>query len=724
MSLQDDLDQGFVDLGPEPQQSTWDKMKAGAAKWLKSDSAKNVARIGLAKHLNNIGFTDEEIKRSGYQGGIPNYTAVRERVDLDPVTAGSYLPGAMGRRYMSDTRYITDAGGASGIEATPQRLYGQVFDETGADTTDYTTLQRFTDDTVDETQNYDDAAQAAYLEDNPDAEFTDAGYLITEKGTKQLGQDYTDEGYHIKDKAMDFTNLDVARGIGAEQARGFAEDIQTSPYGGSAFNFAAGGIAQLAGGRYLDGMTDGMADKVPANIDGTQPAALSDGEFVIPADVVSHLGNGSSNAGAKVLDNMMTNVRKERTGNPNQGKQINPKQVMAKGGLAGYAHGGPVQKFQDGGLAAEPIDIAPVYTAADGPATNPVENTTTQPKTDPAAPTGQGSATDDIEDDSGLGKMTGGESSLSNWVGETVTGMIGKGDALLDRGYEAYTGPLTAGIGDTQQAAFDAAQNIDTSGAGLGSFGNLAQTTTYNEDGSVNVMGRDAYMNPYLEQSLAPQLRIAQEEADRQMAEQNIRAAQSGSFGGSRNAIMNAMLQRDSAQQQADITAQGYDKAYQDATSRFGEDRTFGLDALRQQADLGKEERDIYSESVAAAKEQFEQERDFDWNSLQYMNSLLQGMPIAAQNYEFSQPSDYQDIANMFQRLGGTDGLTDVVDSLINAGVDYGTDTVSNWINSGLGSFMGGGDTQAEPDVGDVSANSYNDGGDDFLNFDDVSNIA
>ena len=59
----------------------------------------------------------------------------------------------------------------------------------------------------------------------------------------------------------------------------------------------------------------------------------------------------------------------------------------------------------------------------------------------------------------------------------------------------------------------------------------------------------------------------------------------------------------------------------------------------------------------------------------------------------------------MFQRLGGTDGLTSVVDSLINAGVDYGTETVANWINSGLGSFTGGGDTQAEPDAGDVSAN-------------------
>jgi predicted amidohydrolase len=71
-----------------------------------------------------------------------------------------------------------------------------------------------------------------------------------------------------------------------------------------------------------------MADKVPANIDGQQPAALSDGEFVVPADVVSHLGNGNSNAGVMQLYAMMDNVRKARTGNPKQGKQINPAQYM------------------------------------------------------------------------------------------------------------------------------------------------------------------------------------------------------------------------------------------------------------------------------------------------------------------------------------------------------------------------------------------------------------
>ena len=91
---------------------------------------------------------------------------------------------------------------------------------------------------------------------------------------------------------------------------------------------AAGGLTSLAKGRYLSGETDGMADKVRANIDGIQEARLSDGEYVIPADVVSHLGNGNSDAGAKVLDRMLSRVRKARTGNKKQGKEIDPKKFL------------------------------------------------------------------------------------------------------------------------------------------------------------------------------------------------------------------------------------------------------------------------------------------------------------------------------------------------------------------------------------------------------------
>ena len=99
-----------------------------------------------------------------------------------------------------------------------------------------------------------------------------------------------------------------------------------------AFNQGAvGGMQQFAAGgmpRFLSGGGDGMSDDIPATINGDQPARLADGEFVIPADVVSHIGNGSSKAGAKQLYSMMNKVRKARTGNPKQGKQINPSKYL------------------------------------------------------------------------------------------------------------------------------------------------------------------------------------------------------------------------------------------------------------------------------------------------------------------------------------------------------------------------------------------------------------
>jgi len=111
----------------------------------------------------------------------------------------------------------------------------------------------------------------------------------------------------------------------------YIQGTQLQPYGtGETQMMAQGGLASVAPkGMYLGGSTDGMADQIPATINNQQPAALSDGEFVIPADVVSHLGNGNSDAGAKQLYGMMDRIRKARTGSTEQGKQINPNKFLA-----------------------------------------------------------------------------------------------------------------------------------------------------------------------------------------------------------------------------------------------------------------------------------------------------------------------------------------------------------------------------------------------------------
>jgi hypothetical protein len=78
----------------------------------------------------------------------------------------------------------------------------------------------------------------------------------------------------------------------------------------------------------LRGPGDGMSDMIPASVDGESDVLLSDGEYVVPADVVSGLGNGSSDAGSKQLDEMMARVRQQRTGSKEQAKQIAPEEAM------------------------------------------------------------------------------------------------------------------------------------------------------------------------------------------------------------------------------------------------------------------------------------------------------------------------------------------------------------------------------------------------------------
>ena len=99
---------------------------------------------------------------------------------------------------------------------------------------------------------------------------------------------------------------------------------------GGIMQSSLGGYAAGGNPRLLKGPGDGMSDNIPATINGRQPARLADGEFVIPADVVSHLGNGSTEAGAKQLHAMMNKIRKARTGNPKQGKKINPSKFLPK----------------------------------------------------------------------------------------------------------------------------------------------------------------------------------------------------------------------------------------------------------------------------------------------------------------------------------------------------------------------------------------------------------
>jgi hypothetical protein len=123
------------------------------------------------------------------------------------------------------------------------------------------------------------------------------------------------------------TGLGYAEGGDIMMAAGGSyEDEPMGDVAGMAMGGSIGGYSD--GGRMLKGPGDGMSDSIPATIGNKQPARLADGEFVVPADVVSHLGNGSTDAGAKKLYGMMDKIRKARTGTKKQGKQIKPEKYM------------------------------------------------------------------------------------------------------------------------------------------------------------------------------------------------------------------------------------------------------------------------------------------------------------------------------------------------------------------------------------------------------------
>ena len=259
----------------------------------------------------------------------------------------------------------------------------------------------------------------------------------------------------------------------------------------------------------------------------------------------------------------------------------------------------------------------------------------------------------------GVGQQTGTESSLSNWAGPYVTEMLGKGQALANQPYQAYTGPLTAGASGTQQNAF---QGI----AGLTIPTDQMKAFTPQQFSAEDAQ---RLMNPYLSAALQPQIDEATRQAQIQNLQNRTALTKAGAFGGGRGTLMEAESQRNLNTNLANITGQGYKTAYDQALAQFNREQeqgqqattaaqNFGLAALQKQADLGAQERAIEQEGITADINQFKEERDYPYKQVQYMQSLLQGLPLAAQTYSYSQPSALSQI------LSGTGGVMDLYNKL------------------------------------------------------------
>jgi hypothetical protein len=161
-----------------------------------------------------------------------------------------------------------------------------------------------------------------YYDQDPDTRYQDALTAAQIRQAKVNQRAYVSPPVAKRPTPMGKLNLPTSgKSKGGDDVEAASGGIMHSSLGG----YAAGGNPRL-----LKGPGDGMSDNIPATINGRQPARLADGEFVVPADVVSHLGNGSTEAGAKQLHAMMDKVRSARTGNKKQGRQIKPQKYMPK----------------------------------------------------------------------------------------------------------------------------------------------------------------------------------------------------------------------------------------------------------------------------------------------------------------------------------------------------------------------------------------------------------
>ena len=179
----------------------------------------------------------------------------------------------------------------------------------------------------------------------------------------------------------------------------------------------------------------------------------------------------------------------------------------------------------------------------------------------------------------------------------------------------------------------------------------------------------EQYMSPYIQGALDPQYAAAQRQAD--ISAQNLQSqfGKAGAYGGSRQGVAEAELQRGLLDRMAGITGTGYQQAFEQAQRQFNEEQRrqmdaaaqaqrYGLDVLREQQTGGAAQRGIESQGIAADIAQFEQERDYPYKQVQFMQSLLQSQPLETQSYSYVEPTGLASLT------GGIGGVTSILDTL------------------------------------------------------------
>jgi len=244
-----------------------------------------------------------------------------------------------------------------------------------------------------------------------------------------------------------------------------------------------------------------------------------------------------------------------------------------------------------------------------------------------------------------------------------VERMLGKAEAFSETPYQSYGGQRIAGFTPMQKQAFQGAANlgpakqlgVGTRLAGHAGLGGLGAGQQYQQM-ATNPNATAAYMSPYMENALAPQMREARRQADITAQQQSAQAVGAGAFGGSRYGMVEAENRRNLGQLQSDIYGKGMQTAFEQArqAQQFGADLglrgnalagqmagTLGQlgqtqfsqqqGAIQAQAAAGAQQQAQQQQGLSQAYQDFLTQRGYPQQQLAFMSDILRGVPLGQQ---------------------------------------------------------------------------------------------
>jgi hypothetical protein len=233
------------------------------------------------------------------------------------------------------------------------------------------------------------------------------------------------------------------------------------------------------------------------------------------------------------------------------------------------------------------------------------------------------------------------ESTISNYAGPYVTNMLGQAQAIANTPYQTYQGPMTAGESNLQSQVFQGLGNL-TFPSQLGQ--SFSSTGAYQPPAMAGIAGLNTgttgatgtgtpgiaanYMNPYLQSVLQPQLEELRRQSQINMQPGMAKMTQAGGYGGGRQAIMESEANRNLLQAQNQAIGQGYASAYDKGMQQFNTEQGQSKDLVNMFANAGGAQRGIQQEGISADYNEFLAQRDYPMKQTQYLQSMLQGIPI------------------------------------------------------------------------------------------------